>query len=112
MTTDVSPVSPSVRCRWCSADVPVVAGLLELHAQAPAPAFIAALAGVVPGAPCPLSLTVPWRAGKPDEAWFEATLRRAVGQGGRTFVIRHLNWEKVAADYEGLLLSLAPASTA
>lgn len=72
MTTDVSPVSPSVRCRWCSADVPVVAGRLVPHAQAPAPAFIAALAGVVPGAPCPLSLTVPWRAGKPDEA----TVRR------------------------------------
>jgi glycosyltransferase involved in cell wall biosynthesis len=42
----------------------------------------------------------------------DSALRRAVGQGGRAFVIRHLNWEKVAADYEDLLLSLAPASTA
>lgn len=42
----------------------------------------------------------------------DSALRRAVGQGGRAFVIRHLNWEKVAADYEDLLLSLAPAPTA
>lgn len=42
----------------------------------------------------------------------DAGLRRRVGQGGRAFVTRHLNWEKVSADYECLLLSLVPAASA
>jgi glycosyltransferase involved in cell wall biosynthesis len=39
-------------------------------------------------------------------------LRKRVGHGGRAFVTEHLNWEKVAADYEHLLHSLATANPA
>lgn len=75
MTADVSPTppaDPSVTCRWCGGVVPLRGGYLAPHRQAPAPDILAALGGTRPGAPCPLSLTVPWRAGRPDEA----TVRR------------------------------------
>jgi phosphatidylinositol alpha-1,6-mannosyltransferase len=39
-------------------------------------------------------------------------LRKRVGQGGRAFVTEYLNWEKVAADYEHLLHSLATVNPA
>jgi len=39
-------------------------------------------------------------------------LRKRVGQGGRAFVTKHLNWEKVSVDYERLLHSLMPADHA
>lgn len=60
--------TPHACCRWCSADVALVAGRLAPHRQAPAHAIILAMSSVSPGDPCPLSGTVPWRTGRPDDA--------------------------------------------
>lgn len=39
----------------------------------------------------------------------DSALRRKVGEGGRTFVTTHLNWDKVSADFERLFGSLLAA---
>lgn len=53
-----------IECTWCNARVVTCDGRLPQHVQGPSP--WAELFGVTPGAPCPLSGTVPWRRGTPD----------------------------------------------
>lgn len=79
MTTDVSvpPTASAPRpatCARCSAPLAVADGRIVPHAQRGSGfgAGFDAMAGVAPGAPCPLSGTIPWRSGTPDEA----TVRR------------------------------------
>ena len=70
-TTNVPAfASPLVTCPWCTRAVPVRDGRIVAHPQAGSGfgAGFDAMAGGHPGAPCPLSGTVPWRTGTPDEA--------------------------------------------
>jgi hypothetical protein len=92
-----SPEPAAEPCRWCSGPVRTIHGRIEPHRQAlGAPPILVALAGTSPGAPCPLSRTVPWRRGTPDLA----TVRRHVqapvdGEEGMNVAYFQVRWMRV-----------------
>ena len=65
-------MSPTAKCDWCNATVPVEDGYLVRHALAAHP--LLALTGRRAGDRCPRSGRVPFREGTPDLAALKAAL--------------------------------------